>query len=165
MVLVLKRLEGLDAHTLWFVIRGCEVARLANPSTVREYEDSKMGPSVNKAVIHIDNGPHSECSAITLTCVVTSVGERWLSSSAWVLIHPLRGSRSFSKKSSLGRCEGGSTVLVDSALRWPSYRPNFLDVFVIRGGGGTPYRNAVTWVQRSTAVMKVCRTFFSRTYV
>ena len=39
-------------------------------------------PGVNKAVMHIDDGPHPGCSAINLACVVTSVGERWLSSSA-----------------------------------------------------------------------------------
>ena len=64
-----------------------------------------MEPGVNEAVMHIDDGPHSGCSAINLACVVMLVGERWLSSSARVMIHP-SSSRSFSKKSSLGSCEG-----------------------------------------------------------
>jgi hypothetical protein len=53
-------------------------------------------PGVKEQVRQIDDEPHSGCSAINLACVVTSVGERWLSSRGCVLIHP-SGSRSLSR--------------------------------------------------------------------
>lgn len=48
----------------------------SKPGTVNEWEDNETEPGVNAAVRHIDDGPHSGCSAISFACVVTSVGER-----------------------------------------------------------------------------------------
>lgn len=83
----------------------------SNPGTVREYADNDTLPGVNETVRQIDDGPHSECSAIIFAWVVTSVGDKCGSSSACVFIQP-RGSKSFNKKSSLGSWAGSSTVLL-----------------------------------------------------
>ena len=96
---------------------------------------------MNEHVMHIDDGPSSGCSAISFACVVTSVGERWGNSRAWVFTHP-NNSKSFSKKSSFGSCEGSSTELLFP--RCGIHATAFISLTCLLSGGDVPYKNAAT---------------------
>src|SRR6266550_377202 len=118
---------------------------------VRQWADNDTEPGVKEAVIHSVEEPHSGWSAINFAWLVTSVGDKWLISSACVLIHP-RGSRSLSRKSSLGNCDGSSTLLL--LPRWGRNAIALISFTCLLSGGDAPYKNAATCVRRSEDDMK-----------
>lgn len=48
----------------------------SKPGTVKVYAAKETEPGVNDTVRQIDDGPHSGWSAISLACVVVSVGDK-----------------------------------------------------------------------------------------
>jgi hypothetical protein len=54
----------------------------SKPGTVSECAVSETEPGVNAAVMQIDEEPMSGWSAMSLACVVMSIGDRWANSSA-----------------------------------------------------------------------------------
>ena len=48
----------------------------SNPATAREFDD-ETDPGVKNAIIQMDEEPHSGWSAISLACIVTSVGDKF----------------------------------------------------------------------------------------